>query len=49
MAHANVEFLGTVATLKADCPFANCRVSFDATVWSPQIGMKLCECLMMLS
>jgi len=45
VAHSNVKFLGTVAIIKADCPFANCRVSFDATVWSPLIGMKLCECL----
>lgn len=42
MAHANVTFLGTVATIKADCPFSNCSVSFDAAVWSPQIGMQLC-------
>lgn len=46
VAHANDKFLGTVATIKADCPFANARISFDATVWSPQIGMKLCECIM---
>ena len=48
VAHENVKFLGTVATIKADCPFANCRVSFDTTVWSPRIGMKLCESFVIL-
>ena len=42
LAHDRLEFLDRVATVKADCPFANCRVAFDATVWSPQVGMKLC-------
>lgn len=41
LAHDNLEFLSSTATLKADCPFANCQVAFDATVWSPHIGMKL--------
>ncbi|RPD57605.1 hypothetical protein L226DRAFT_610642 [Lentinus tigrinus ALCF2SS1-7] len=41
LAHDRLEFLDKVATIKADCPFANCRVAFDATVWSPQVGMKL--------
>ena len=41
LAHDRLEFLGKTATVKADCPFANCRVAFDATVWSPQVGMKL--------
>ena len=43
LAHDRLEFLEKVATIKADCPFANCRVAFDATVWSPQVGMKLCK------
>ncbi|TFY65227.1 hypothetical protein EVJ58_g2109 [Rhodofomes roseus] len=41
LAHDNMEFLSSTAIVKADCPFANCQVAFDATVWSPQIGMKL--------
>ncbi|KAM5538915.1 hypothetical protein V8D89_007410 [Ganoderma adspersum] len=41
LAHDRLEFLGKVATIKADCPSANCRIAFDATVWSPQVGMKL--------
>ncbi|KAI1781592.1 hypothetical protein LXA43DRAFT_1055861 [Ganoderma leucocontextum] len=41
LAHDRLEFLDKVATIKADCPSANCRVAFDATVWSPQVGMKL--------
>ncbi len=49
LAHDRLEFLDKVATIKADCPFANCRVAFDATVWSPQVGMKLCESLPLLS
>lgn len=41
VAHENLQFLDSKATLKADCPFANCHIAFDATVWSPQVGMKL--------
>ncbi|KAI0820013.1 hypothetical protein BC628DRAFT_1423326 [Trametes gibbosa] len=41
LAHDRLEFLDRTATIKADCPFTICRVSFDATVWSPQVGMKL--------
>jgi len=41
MAHENLQFVDSKATIKADCPFANCRIAFDATVWSPQVGMKL--------
>ncbi|KAI0355602.1 hypothetical protein OH77DRAFT_1424543 [Trametes cingulata] len=41
LAHDRLEFLDKVATIKADCPFAVCKVAFDATVWSPQVGMKL--------
>ncbi|KAL1942127.1 hypothetical protein VTO73DRAFT_6657 [Trametes versicolor] len=41
LAHDHLEFLDTVATIKADCPFTICKVTFDATVWSPQVGMKL--------
>ncbi|KAH9892460.1 hypothetical protein C8Q73DRAFT_698109 [Cubamyces lactineus] len=41
LAHDRLEFLDKSATIKADCPFAICKVAFDATVWSPQVGMKL--------
>ncbi|TBU33678.1 hypothetical protein BD311DRAFT_711646 [Dichomitus squalens] len=41
LAHDRLEFLDKVASIKADSPFANCRIAFDATVWSPQVGMKL--------
>ncbi|CDO75657.1 hypothetical protein BN946_scf184941.g10 [Trametes cinnabarina] len=41
LAHDRLQFLDKVATIKADCPFAICKVAFDATVWSPQVGMKL--------
>ncbi|CCL99080.1 uncharacterized protein FIBRA_01093 [Fibroporia radiculosa] len=41
LSHGSLRFLDTIATIKADCPFTNCRIAFDATVWSPQVGMKL--------
>ncbi|KAH9858410.1 hypothetical protein C2E23DRAFT_745246 [Lenzites betulinus] len=41
LAHDRLEFLEKTATIKADCPFTICKVAFDATVWSPQVGMKL--------
>jgi DNA-directed RNA polymerase I subunit RPA43 len=43
LAHSNLQFLDPTATIKADCPFAVCKVVFDATVWSPQVGIKLGE------
>ncbi|KAI5120336.1 hypothetical protein M0805_009412 [Coniferiporia weirii] len=41
LCHTDVRFLSEVAIIKQECPFLNCIVGFDATVWSPQIGMKL--------
>jgi DNA-directed RNA polymerase I subunit RPA43 len=41
LAHSNLCFLDQVATIKADCPFAICKVGFEAIVWSPRIAMKL--------
>lgn len=41
LAHDHLQFLDKVATIKADCPFMICKVAFDATVWSPQVGIKL--------
>ena len=34
-------FIDKKAVIKADCPYSICTVAFDATVWSPRIGMKL--------
>lgn len=41
LAHSNTRFLSRTAMVCGDCPFAICNVGFDATVWSPRIGMKL--------
>ncbi|KAK7035524.1 hypothetical protein VNI00_011817 [Paramarasmius palmivorus] len=41
LSHSNLFFLDKNATIKADCPFMVCNVSFDATVWRPRVGMKL--------
>ncbi len=43
LTHDNLQFLEPTATIKADCPFTNCPIRFDATVWSPRIGMTLSE------
>ncbi|KAF7298268.1 BTB domain-containing protein [Mycena chlorophos] len=41
LAHSNLTFLKPTASITADCPFLVCHVQFDATVWSPHVGMKL--------
>ncbi|KAH7888852.1 hypothetical protein F5I97DRAFT_1935292 [Phlebopus sp. FC_14] len=41
LAHSNLQFLSKTASIRGDCPFAICHVSFDATVWSPCVSMKL--------
>lgn len=41
LSHSNLHFLTKTATIQADCPFLVCNVGFDATVWSPHVGMKL--------
>ncbi|KAK0212929.1 hypothetical protein DFS33DRAFT_1464601 [Desarmillaria ectypa] len=41
LSHSNLTFLDEMASIKADCPFLVCRVTFDATVWSPHVGMRL--------
>ncbi|KAK7057277.1 DNA-directed RNA polymerase I subunit rpa43 [Favolaschia claudopus] len=41
LAHSNLQFLKQTAAITADCPFLVCNIQFDATVWSPQIRMKL--------
>ncbi|KAF7315356.1 BTB domain-containing protein [Mycena indigotica] len=41
LAHSNLSFLKPTAAITADCPFLICHVQFDATVWSPNLHMKL--------
>ncbi|KAJ7925219.1 hypothetical protein B0H13DRAFT_1975542 [Mycena leptocephala] len=41
LAHSNLSFLKKTASITADCPFLVCNIQFDATVWSPHVGMKL--------
>ncbi|KAJ6499382.1 hypothetical protein C8R45DRAFT_982243 [Mycena sanguinolenta] len=41
LAHSNLSFLKQSAAITADCPFLVCNIQFDATVWSPHVGMKL--------
>ncbi|KAL0068710.1 hypothetical protein AAF712_004039 [Marasmius tenuissimus] len=41
LSHSNLEFLEQTASIKGDCPFLICKISFDATVWRPRMGMKL--------
>ncbi|THH15662.1 hypothetical protein EW146_g4857 [Bondarzewia mesenterica] len=41
LAHSNMHFLESVGRIKGDCPFAICNVGFEATTWSPEMGMKL--------
>ncbi|KAK0195322.1 hypothetical protein F5146DRAFT_1100866 [Armillaria mellea] len=41
LSHSSLTFLDDMASIKADCPFLVCRVTFDATVWSPHVGMRL--------
>ena len=48
VSHSNTTFLTQSAPLLADCPYLVCKVSFDATVWSPQIGMRLGEWILSL-
>lgn len=41
LSHSNLRFLAKEAVIQADCPHLVCTVGFDATIWSPCIGMKL--------
>ncbi|KAF8224964.1 hypothetical protein L208DRAFT_1308273 [Tricholoma matsutake] len=41
LSHSNLGFLTKEAIIQADCPNLVCTVEFDATIWSPRIGMKL--------
>ena len=42
LSHSNLRFLNNTATIRGDSPFLVCTVVFDATVWSPRVGIKLC-------
>lgn len=44
LSHSELFFTNNRAMVKADCPFLVCDVRFDATVWSPRVGMKLGAC-----
>ncbi|KAG8863451.1 hypothetical protein FRB96_008191 [Tulasnella sp. 330] len=41
LSHSNHQFLSSSAAIQNDSPYTLCRVAFDATVWSPKIGMTL--------
>lgn len=43
LAYSNIEFDDSTANIVNDCPFAVCDIWFDAVVWAPKVGMKLCE------
>ena len=42
LSHSNLRFLNNKANIRGDSPFLVCTVVFDATVWSPRVGIKLC-------
>ena len=48
LSHSNLRFLNNTATIRGDSPFLTCTVVFDATVWSPRVGIKLCTFLFFL-
>ncbi|KAF5355189.1 hypothetical protein D9756_005231 [Leucocoprinus leucothites] len=41
LSHSSLSFPNNQATINADCPFLVCDTRFDATIWSPKVGMKL--------
>ncbi|KAF8906583.1 hypothetical protein CPB84DRAFT_1770153 [Gymnopilus junonius] len=41
LSHENITFLDKAASIQCDCPFLVCTVAFDATVWSPRVGLNL--------
>ncbi|KAG1890236.1 hypothetical protein F4604DRAFT_654310 [Suillus subluteus] len=41
LTHSNSHFPSPTANINADCPFAICDITFDATIWSPAVSMKL--------
>ena len=46
LSHSNLKILNNTATIRGDSPFLVCTVVFDATVWSPRVGIKLCTFLL---
>lgn len=42
LSHSSLVFVNREAIIQRDCPFLICKVAFDATVWSPRVGLKLC-------
>ena len=42
LSHSNLKILNKTATIRGDSPFLICTIEFDATVWSPRVGIKLC-------
>jgi DNA-directed RNA polymerase I subunit RPA43 len=43
LAHSNLRLSSEKAAIQFDCPYATCHITFEALVWSPAIGMKLCS------
>ncbi|KAG6868108.1 hypothetical protein C0993_007518 [Termitomyces sp. T159_Od127] len=41
LSHSNLSFLSKTAAIQGDCPFLVCPIEFDATIWSPRVGMQL--------
>lgn len=41
LAHSNLQFVSSTATVLGDSPFTRVDISFDATVWSPKTGSRL--------
>ena len=48
LAHSNLTFTNKSAFIQRDCPFLVCSIAFDASVWSPRVGFKLCKSLLTL-
>ncbi|KIM40047.1 hypothetical protein M413DRAFT_49122, partial [Hebeloma cylindrosporum] len=48
LAHSNLSFTNKAAFIQRDCPFLVCSIAFDASVWSPRVGFKLCKSFLAL-
>lgn len=48
LAHSNLSFTNKAALIQRDCPFLVCSIAFDASVWSPRVGFKLCKSFLAL-
>ncbi|KAF8322300.1 hypothetical protein DL93DRAFT_2072219 [Clavulina sp. PMI_390] len=49
LAHSDLRLSSSKAVIQFDCPYATCRITFNALVWSPAIGMKLSAKINILS